>query len=152
MIKKQCDECKKEISLFPSRYNKSKIHFCSKSCHRIYKNKIDNPSKNRDLSGANNPMWGKHPVAWNKGVMGEKCHNWKGGLRKRKDGYYRINIDGKRYLYHRYLLKDQLKENNVVHHKDSNPSNNNLSNLEILENQSEHAKLHATTRNTKNNS
>lgn len=88
-------------------------------------------------------MFGKHPVAWNKGLKGELCFNWKGGVHKRNDGYVRINVQGKRHLLHRYILKDKLKDTNVVHHKDSNPSNNSLSNLLILESQAEHARLHA---------
>jgi len=141
MIKTNCNWCEKEISLFPSRFNKSLIHFCNKSCHRKFKNKVNNPSWTRDLSGVNNPMFGKHPVGWNKGIKGEKSHNWKGGIHKRKDGYFRINVGGKRELLHRNLLKDVLVKGNVVHHKDGNPSNNNLDNLQICSNQSEHAKI-----------
>lgn len=89
-------------------------------------------------------MWGKHPKAWNKGLIGEFSHNWKGGVHKRKDGYYRIRVNGKRYLLHRFLLKDRLKKSNVVHHKDGDPSNNNLTNLVVLKSQAEHARLHAS--------
>lgn len=142
MINTICHQCKKEISVFPSRFKKSKILFCGKSCHRIFKNLTNNPSKHRDLSGENNPMFGKHPLAWNIGKKGEDCHNWKGGIHKRKDGYVRINISGKRYLLHRYLLKDRINKRNVIHHKDENPSNNDLKNLEIMPNQSQHARLH----------
>lgn len=114
--------------------------FCGKSCFRIYKNKIDNPSWNRDLSGKNNPMFGKHRVAWNKGKIGDNCHNWRGGLHKRKDGYFRININGVRYLYHRYILG--INDDKVVHHLDKNKSNNLIENLVVCKNQSEHIKKH----------
>jgi hypothetical protein len=80
---------------------------------------------------------------WNDEHKGEKNPNWKGGLHTRADGYVRINIKGKRTLLHRHILANQLKDDNVIHHKDRNPSNNSIDNLEILKNQSEHAKLHA---------
>jgi len=86
-------------------------------------------------------MYGKHHIAWNKDIKGEKCHNWKGGLHKRKDGYYRININGERKLYHRHLLG--LDKGKVVHHKDHNPSNNSIDNLMVFENQTEHVKFEA---------
>lgn len=146
-IKKKCNNCGEDLFLFPSVIlaSASKTHFCNKSCHRSYKNKINNPSKFRDLSGKNNPMYGKHRIAWNKGQKGSSCFNWRGGIHARKDGYIRINIDGKRHLLHRYLLKKALKTGNVIHHKDKNPSNNSLENLVIMNSQAEHAHLHATT-------
>ena len=142
MVDYTCDNCGEKSQMYRSRFNKSVLHFCNKSCHRIFKNKLDNPSKHRDLSGKNNPMFGKHPRAWNKGMLGKDSANWKGGIHKRKDGYIRINIEGKRVLQHRHILKDFIKEGNVIHHKDRNPSNNDISNLMILTNQSQHAHLH----------
>lgn len=144
MLIKACSQCGKDVPMFPCRAKKAEIFFCNKSCHRVYKNNKDNPSWSRDLSGENNPMYGKHYPAWNKGLLGEKNPNWKGGISKRKDGYVRITVDGKRELLHRFLLKDKLKEGNVVHHKDHNPSNNSLENLMVLENQSEHVKYERT--------
>ena len=146
-IEKTCENCGSFLLLFPSRIKKAKIFFCNKSCHRTYKNNINNPSWFRDLSGENNPMYGKTHIGCFKGIKGEKHFNWQGGLHRRKDGYFRINVDGKRYLYHRWLLKEKLKGKEIVHHKDINPSNNDLSNLEILLNQSNHASLHAKLRN-----
>jgi hypothetical protein len=134
-----CQNCGKKILKWPSQ-----IHdrtFCSHSCCMTHTDKTNNPSWARDLSGKNNPMYGISKEAWNKGIRGEKAHNWKGGLTQRKDGYFRIRIDGKRFLYHRYLLRDKLKKGNVVHHLDHNPSNNDLKNLKILKNQSEHVKF-----------
>lgn len=139
-ILKLCKICKIEFSI-PLCRDKTAF-FCSKSCAITYRNKIDNPSWKRDLSGEHNPMFGKHPIAWNKGKIGIDCHNWTGGIHKRKDGYIRVNVRGKRYLQHRYLLKDLIDNKKVIHHKDKNPSNNSIGNLQILSGQSEHAKLH----------
>jgi len=150
MIKVNCTYCHKVFEIYPCRFRKSKIFFCNKSCHRTYKNLQDNPSHYRDLSGPNNPMYGKHTKAWNKGYIGEKSHNWKGGIHKRKDGYVRININGNRYLLHRYLVRDKITDDfQVVHHIDGNPSNNDLSNLVVLKNQTEHARLHKLSSRTK---
>ena len=90
-------------------------------------------------------MYGKHPKAWNKGKKGELDSNWKGGLHPRKDGYFRINLHGERKLYHRYLLEKEGQDikNKIVHHIDHNPSNNNLDNLMVFNNQSEHVKYEA---------
>ena len=131
------------MEIYPSRLSRDGILkkiFCSKSCHRSYKNKIDNPSKHRDLSGEHNPMWGKHPEAWNKGMYGEDSPNWKGGIQVRKDGYVRIAVRGERHLLHRFLLKEKIKSTDVIHHIDHNPSNNSIDNLMVFPNQSEHVK------------
>jgi hypothetical protein len=146
MIDSQCDQCGEALRLYRSRFAKSDTHFCNKSCHRSFKNSVDNPSKSRDLSGSNNPMFGKHPVAWNKGVTGEASHNWRGGIHTRADGYVRINVNGERKLFHRHLLADQLLPGNVVHHKDHNPSNNISDNLVVLTDQAEHMRVHANER------
>jgi|SRR3990167_1634496 len=144
VVDAQCKNCNKPLKVYPSRLKNSGEVFCNKSCYRSFRNRIDNPSLHRDLSGANNPMFGKHPVAWNKGLKGELSHNWKGGIHKRKDGYIRIRIDGKRYLQHRILMQKKLTDlKQIVHHLDKNPSNNNPDNLVVLENQAEHARLHA---------
>lgn len=150
MVKLSCSYCNKDVFRYKSQIKD--LIFCNKSCHRSFKNNQCNPSRHRDLSGINNPMYGKHPIAWNKGLKGELSHNWKGGIHTRSDGYVRIRIDGKRKLLHRHILEELLQEGNVVHHKDGNPSNNELSNLEILKDQSTHAKLHAVARHAKDNS
>lgn len=149
MITSNCDFCRKEVKRYPSQFHKNKNHFCNKSCGIKYRNKHNNPSWTRDVSGEKNPMWGKHPLAWNKGQKGSLSPNWKGGLSRRKDGYYRVNVNGERILLHRYLMGDKLKKGQIVHHKDHNPSNNDLSNLEILESQSVHASLHGHLRKKK---
>lgn len=142
MIDVACASCGKVKQIYPSQRKARDTFFCNKSCHRTHTNKVANPSWTRDLSGENNPMYGKHPIAWNKNVRGELSHNWKGGIHRRKDGYVRININGERKLLHRHLFADKLKGENIVHHKDGDPSNNARENLEILPSQSEHATLH----------
>ena len=60
----------------------------------------------------------------------------------RSDGYIRLSDDT---YVHRITMSEHLgrplRSDEFVHHKDDDPSNNNLSNLEIMTN-SEHRKLH----------
>ena len=50
-----------------------------------------------------------------------------------KNGYHRIEINNKHYFIHRIVYQtwsnDELKNDMVVDHIDSNPSNNNIKNL-----------------------
>lgn len=63
-----------------------------------------------------------------------------------KNGYVRISGHGDRTnLEHRYVMEQHLKRrlgsNEVVHHKDEDKTNNELSNLEVMS-RSEHNRLH----------
>lgn len=63
-----------------------------------------------------------------------------------KNGYF-MNCEDRnhRYLVHRKVMEEylgrKLKNNEIVHHKDMNKLNNDISNLEIMS-RSEHTKLH----------
>lgn len=65
------------------------------------------------------------------------------------DKYKALKVNGKRIDEHRYLMQQALgrplQSNEIVHHKDGNKSNNDLSNLEVLQ-RSEHSKMHAKER------
>lgn len=65
------------------------------------------------------------------------------------DKYKGLKINGKRIDEHRYLMQKALGRtllsNEIVHHKDGNKSNNDLSNLEILQ-RSEHSRMHTKER------
>lgn len=65
---------------------------------------------------------------------------------KEQNSFYRIGIAKHRLIMMKHLGRE-LTENEIVHHKDFNKSNNDISNLEILT-PSEHAKLHSNI-NTK---
>jgi len=79
-----------------------------------------------------------------RGTSGPLNPGWKGGITKRKDGYFIRNSD-KRYI-HRLIaervLGRKLKQNEAVHHIDGNRSNNEPSNLFVCT-KSYHAWLHA---------
>ena len=61
-------------------------------------------------------------------------------VRVRKEGHTVISYP--RVLMEEFLGR-KLKSNEVVHHKDKNPLNNDISNLEVLWN-SDHSRQHST--------
>jgi len=57
-------------------------------------------------------------------------------------GYYRITINGKRIMYHRYIMEQHLGRklypSERVHHINGDTADNNIENLELFANHSEH--------------
>ena len=92
------------------------------------------------------------PKIYYPGAKGDKNANWKGGVRMIK-GYKHILIPGHRlarkdgYVAEHRLLKERgiTNKKQIVHHKDKNILNNNLSNLEIYENNGKHRHYHCKT-------
>lgn len=99
--------------------------------------------------GSENPMYGQRL---------EKCHRWKGGRKVRKDGYTLVvappghphpcdSFDtGLTYILEHRLIMEQhlgryLLPAEVVHHRDGNPRNNAIENLELFASQSEHIRV-----------
>lgn len=135
--------------------------YCNKSCHRIHKNTIANPSWTRDVSGSNNPMFGVRRTGPDNPMFGkrkDKCSRWKGGKKIRKDGYVLVCVpdnypnpsdissSGTKYaLEHRVVMElhigRYLTKQEVVHHVDENPSNNDISNLRLYATQAEHIRF-----------
>ena len=148
-IKCTCRNCGVELLRFKSQMPKNGNNYCSLSCSVSYRNRNEyNPSHFRDLSGEKNPMYKKgYLICGEKngmyGKVGKLNPLFKGGRYVRKDGYVRLNIDGKRILEHRLVLKTCGKniDSLIVHHKNRNKSDNSIENLEILT-QSEHIKEH----------
>lgn len=75
--------------------------------------------------------------------VGENHPNWKGGVKTRPDGYLRDSKTDK-YI-HRVVMEEflgrKLKQEEQVHHKDGNPSNNSIDNLELFDSNSNHRKF-----------
>ncbi|HHK7933132.1 TPA: HNH endonuclease signature motif containing protein [Serratia marcescens] len=71
---------------------------------------------------------------------------WKGGRRTRSDGYIAIWTEDGERLEHQVVMEKhigrKLVSGEVVHHRDRNKKNNEITNLELMT-QSEHAKIHA---------
>ena len=60
--------------------------------------------------------------------------------------YKAIKVDGVKHDYHRWLMEKELgrklNSDEVVHHKNGDPLDNTIDNLQVMT-RSEHAKLHA---------
>jgi hypothetical protein len=87
---------------------------------------------------------------------GKTSYQWKGGIRKRDDGYILkwiptnslyapMKADKKYILQHRYVMAKHLgrllDDNEIVHHIDGNKKNNKIQNLKLMT-RGEHIKLH----------
>ena len=142
----ECCVCGKKFHLKEYQKNRYKAHCCSKECclekHRT------------DMSGASNHQYG---------LKGDKNASWKSDEKTSVYGYKLIRVlehpfaksDGfvfeHRLVAERYLLtpensveingKRYLSPEYVVHHKDMNRLNNDISNLEVIE-KGQHVSLH----------
>lgn len=85
----------------------------------------------------------KRPADWIARRSGENSPLWKGGRYVRKDGY--VILSGG-VLEHRSVMAAHLgrplTDEEVVHHIDNNPSNNDISNLMLFPNNGEHKRYH----------
>lgn len=95
-------------------------------------------------------QWGR-PKRFVSGHNGRGRRNWRyvGGLTLGSDGYVLINICGKRYRFHRMVYEAYhrccLLPTTVIHHKNINPLDNSINNLEALLNTREHiSRFHKT--------
>jgi hypothetical protein len=151
-----CQNCGKPFQT----YKKNPQKYCSISCGVSARNRTDlNPSKHRDITGENNPMFGKgHLTSGERNGMynrrGADSPNWKGGRKIRADGYILIyapnhpfaisdGAGGKIYILEHRLIMERhlgryLDSDEVIHHIDGNPSNNAIENLRLYASQSEH--------------
>lgn len=158
-----CIQCNKSFWRFPSDPTRK---YCSISCAITARNLTDaNPSKTRDLRGANNPMFGKGQLGPQNpmyGRTGSRSPRWKGGRKVRKDGYILVqapenhpypadtNPSGTKYILEHRLVMEAilgrfLQPKEVVHHLNENPSDNRPENLALCKDQSEHLlRYHST--------
>jgi hypothetical protein len=135
-VKVTCNYCKKEKEVVFSR--RARKHYCNKIC------------LGKGLLGINLSGFFK------KGNTKEKCINYKEG-KQVCNGYITVldhnhpNRSKKNYVYeHRVVMEKHigrlLTEKEVVHHIDFNKKNNDISNLMLFENDSEHKKYHNVLR------
>jgi len=126
-----------------------------------FKKKMSKIAKERFSIPENNPFYGKkhsiktkiHLSIAHKGKLtGSGSHRWKGGRLLTKDGYiYVIAKDHpfatKGYiLEHRLIMEKKigryLKSQEIVHHINSNPSDNRIKNLMLFPDIFSHRKHH----------
>jgi hypothetical protein len=67
-------------------------------------------------------------------------------------GYWYISIDGRKIAFHRWVMEQTLgrrfSSEEIVHHVDGNPMNNDPDNLVILS-RAEHTRVHAVAPRTR---
>lgn len=114
-----CEQCGKKYYITNTRLQNRiwKHHLCSAKCRGEFYKEIY--SQNR--FGKDNP-------------------NWKGGYIK--DGYKIISNNLEHRIVIEKHLRRKLKSNEIVHHKDLNRLNNNINNLKLFQNHTDHIKFH----------
>lgn len=148
-----CPICNKKFHLKPYRLARSKNHYCSIECHQKAKKEYMKGNKNHQygLKGNKNATWKSDRKITNYGYIKVRCleHPFKDC-----DGF----VFEHRLIAEKYLLNNEnsiiingkkyLSPHYIVHHKDFNKKNNNLSNLEVMTLQ-EHTSLHSKLRKSK---
>ena len=144
-LKILCDYCHKELWRSQGELNKHKRRglkhiFCLVCALQISKKRFQKWNKE------NNPKEWHRKTA----LKGSNHHSYK-GITRRKDGYFRITIEtNNRRLFHRFvmekIIKRPLAKDEIIHHRDGNPSNNSIDNL-MITNRQDHARLHNTIKN-----
>lgn len=93
----------------------------------------------------------KGQVPWNKGKQGYNCNKKSKGYIN-SHGYLVFCIKKKEILAHRMIWEKYhgaIPRGYLVHHRDENKLNNDISNLELQKNRSVHMKLHHKLRRKK---
>lgn len=115
-IQCNCDNCGKELNLIPALMKK-KHHFCDKKCKGEYTTKT------------------KTGVLRNDGICEHSGYTFIYQSKKHYRGQHRLVME-------QYLGRP-LRSDEIVHHKDGNKRNNDISNLEIVT-RAEHINIHRT--------
>ena len=133
-----CDLCNKEIYRRPSTLLINNGKFCSRSCrNKVYTDQCKGENKLKGLKMEKNP-------AWKGGITHKRCHgNYLGEILVRCPEEYKEMSRKSGYISeHRLIMSINigrlLTKDEVVHHIDHNPKNNNIENLMLFKNNREH--------------
>lgn len=111
-----------------------------KENHRDISGK-NNPTYGRDQSGKNNGMYGKGYL-----ITGENNGNWKKSEYSNKEGRYFVWIKNIKYYRARYIaeqcLNRKLKKKECVHHINEDKSDDRPENLYVFTTKGKHTRHH----------
>ena len=134
-MKLRCQWCGKAFD----SYRKGR-KFCCLDCHYKHASKKHNPegyNRRPDLSEMNRHL---NPTRMTDDVKNKICLMRLGSGEEKS--YIKLNG---RHMHRTVAEKKMgrpLRQGEVVHHRDGNKRNNRPENIEVLRNQSEHAKVH----------
>lgn len=143
-----CDRCGKEFFRYKGDYKNSIPKYCSSKCYHDSTKSVP-IIKRCEFCGKEMILTSKNK---NKRFCNNKCSsNFKSSISKRKiwigkNGYKAFWDKDKGIVKeHVYIMEQfigrKLNKNEVVHHKDFNKLNNDISNLQLLT-RGEHSRLH----------
>jgi HNH endonuclease len=136
--------------------------YCSPECgHHSPNMRVPDASQKPDIHGSRNPMYGRGMKGADNPMYGLRTNHaprWTGGVHHRRDGYrYAVAADnhpnpayvkpsGTKYvLLHRQVMERHLGRfltaEEVVHHRDGDPTNNEIENLQLFASQADHIRL-----------
>lgn len=146
-VERLCINCKTPLT------DPRRTKYCSTRCLRIVGNITKKEGRKTDKTVRFCILCSKRIKNYDTIYCSHKCStdhhtgfnhpNYKGGSIIR--GYRKIWINGEQIPEHRHIMQEhlgrKLLSSEIVHHKDKNKLNNELSNLELMS-RSEHAKHH----------
>lgn len=121
MIVTTCSECGVEVTMAPSRFKRSKNHFCSKQCNMKFMNRELNPTR-------------MTPEVRQK-IRTSRLGSGNGTTYEKTYGRHTHRLVAEQ------ILGRPLAAGEIVHHIDGNKRNNDPSNLMVMT-QAEHCRLH----------
>lgn len=145
MIHKNCVVCGKDIIVYPYQLKKRKEFTCSYKCRNIFLIGKHTKGKYKKCERCGKDFWHR-PSENRRGSVRkycslECCIPTKRGEAMSTDGYFIINHK----KVHRIIMEEhigrRLKSSEIVHHKDFNKLNNDISNLQIVT-RAEHNRIH----------
>ncbi|MFH1383376.1 MAG: NUMOD3 domain-containing DNA-binding protein [Candidatus Omnitrophota bacterium] len=164
-MKVKCQLCDKWFKTLMCYIKRGGGKFCSTKCYSNSRIGYKPSKETRELlsklhKGTKNPFYGKKHTKLAKEKMCKKrvgrTPAFKTGRKTNAAGYIFIYSPKHPFAVNNYVcehrlvmekkLKRFLKQEEVVHHKNGDVSNNSLSNLQLFSNQSEHIKFHSSKR------